>query len=270
MNSHDLLPQFQGLRVADLRDGLDVMGYHHYATLSPGFRPLWRTAAVGVARTARYLPYQGRIPELDPEPYAKWSGRYYGEICTYPWVKDIQRGDFLAIDCSGVDAGLIGSENSLACLKNGAVGFVSGAVGRVGGVGGRLLRVGGVACGAVVLGHRRGGQEAEASEGQRDGQQRERRQSGVFHRAFSVSIRATTRARSARGQCGGGLGGRASGKARASGEARVRPSSPHCQTLRLGGRGARVRRLDTTMTFIRAEMTQRMCQVFTERRKHLK
>lgn len=125
MNSYDLLPQFEGLRVADIRDGLDVMGYHHYATLSPGFRPLWRSTAIGVARTARYLPYQGRIPELDPEPYAKWSGRYYGETCTYPWVKEIQKGDFMAIDCSGVDAGLIGSENSLACLKNGAVGFVS-------------------------------------------------------------------------------------------------------------------------------------------------
>lgn len=123
--NEQLLSAFNDLRVADVRDALDVMGYHHYCTMRSNIRPLWRTRAFGIARTVRYLPYQGRVPELDPDAYAKWSGRYYGEICRYPWVQEIEPGDFAVIDVSGVDAGLMGSENTLACLKRGIRGFVT-------------------------------------------------------------------------------------------------------------------------------------------------
>lgn len=122
----ELLALFEGLRVADVRDGMDVLGYHHYGSVSPSIRPLWRTAVVGIARTARYLPYRGTTPtNLSPEEYAKWSGNYYGKVCTYPWVAEIQPGEVMVIDQSGVDAGLIGSENSLACVRKGLRGFVT-------------------------------------------------------------------------------------------------------------------------------------------------
>lgn len=120
-----LLEAFNDLRVADVRDALDVLGYHHYCSMHSGTRPLWRTRAFGIARTVRYLPYQGRVPECSPEEYAKWSGNFYGKICTYPWVQQIEPGDFAVIDVSGVDAGLMGSENTLACVKRGIRGFVT-------------------------------------------------------------------------------------------------------------------------------------------------
>lgn len=66
MNSEnqELLKLFEPLRVADVRDGMDWMGYHHYGTMDYKIRPLYRTKAVGIARTARYLPYEGPDPEV--------------------------------------------------------------------------------------------------------------------------------------------------------------------------------------------------------------
>ena len=120
-----LLELYEDLRVADVRDGMDVMLLHHVGSMDAGIRPLHRTHAFGIARTVRYLPYADRIPENDPDEYVKWSGRYYAEICPYPWIDEIQDGDFVVIDASGVDAGLIGSENTLTCIRRGCRGIVT-------------------------------------------------------------------------------------------------------------------------------------------------
>lgn len=120
-----LLNQFRDLRVADIRDGLDACGYHYVGSMAPDIRPLWRTRAIGIARTVRYLPYQGRVPETTPEAYFEWSGWYYNNVCTYPWMQTIRDGDFVVIDQSGVNCGLMGSENTLAALKRGVYGFIS-------------------------------------------------------------------------------------------------------------------------------------------------
>lgn len=116
---------FVGRRVADVRDGLDVLGFHHYGSMFQSIRSLWNCAAIGIARTARYLPFQGPHPDARSEAYGKWSGNYYGTICRYPWVDALREGDFAVIDASGVDAGLMGSDNTLACVRKGCVGFVS-------------------------------------------------------------------------------------------------------------------------------------------------
>ena len=120
-----LLELYKDLRVADVRDGMDWNMMHHYGSMSPSIRPLWRTRAVGIARTARYLPYEESIPTMTPEEYTQWSSWYYQNICTYPWMKAIERGDFIVIDQSGVDVGLMGSNNSLAGVRDGAAGYVT-------------------------------------------------------------------------------------------------------------------------------------------------
>jgi regulator of RNase E activity RraA len=120
-----LLDLFKELRVADVRDGMDWNLLHHDGSMAPEIRPLYRTRAFGIARTARYLPYQGNIPSMTPAEYTEWSGWYYNSVCTYPWVKEIEPGDFVVIDASGVNAGLIGSNNGLECKKNGAHGLVT-------------------------------------------------------------------------------------------------------------------------------------------------
>jgi 4-hydroxy-4-methyl-2-oxoglutarate aldolase len=121
----ELLSVFHDLRVADVRDGMDWMMLHTQGSMAVDIRPLWRTRAVGIARTARYLPFKGAIPSMTPDEYTQWQGWYYGNVCTYPWVDEIQPGDFVIIDLSGVNVGLLGSNNTLDCVKRGVRGFVS-------------------------------------------------------------------------------------------------------------------------------------------------
>ncbi len=42
----ELLDLFAPLRVADVRDGMDWMSMHHYGSMAPSIRPLWRTRRV--------------------------------------------------------------------------------------------------------------------------------------------------------------------------------------------------------------------------------
>lgn len=121
----ELLRLFSDLRVADVRDGMDTMLLHHVGTMSPSIRPLYRTRMCGIAKTARHLPYSGTIPSMTPAEYWKWVGEYYAKINPYPWMDDIQPGDFIVIDQSDQNVGLMGSNNSLAGIKAGARGYVS-------------------------------------------------------------------------------------------------------------------------------------------------
>lgn len=120
-----LLEAYADLRVADVRDGMDYLLLHKQGSMSPDIRPLKRTRAYGIAKTCKYIPYKGKIPELDQNEYADWSGKYYQEINPYPWVDEIREGDFIVIDQSGMNVGLMGSENTLGCLRKGAAGFVT-------------------------------------------------------------------------------------------------------------------------------------------------
>ncbi|MCL2320020.1 MAG: RraA family protein [Treponema sp.] len=122
----ELIEMFKRLRVTDVRDGMDWMGYIHYGTVHHSYRPLFRpeNSVIGIARTARYVPFEGPVPGLKGDEYTKWSNMYYREICTYPWANDLQQGDFVCIDIAGLDVGLMGSNNTLDCKKKGAVGFL--------------------------------------------------------------------------------------------------------------------------------------------------
>ena len=86
----ELLMLFKDLRVTDVRDGMDWIGYHHYGTVDHSIRPLFRTSAIGIARTARYIPYEGPIPRCIGDEYTEWVNYYYSEICYDPWCNDIQ------------------------------------------------------------------------------------------------------------------------------------------------------------------------------------
>ncbi len=120
----ELLKLYEDLRVSDVRDGMDWNLMHHYGSMSPDMRPLFRTKVVGIARTARYLPYQGTVPVMTSDEYTEWSEWYYQEMCTYPWAEDIEQGDVMVIDQSNVNCGLMGSFNSLAFFMLGVRGYV--------------------------------------------------------------------------------------------------------------------------------------------------
>lgn len=121
----EILELYRGLRTADVRDGLDWCGMMHYGSVDASIRPLYRTIAIGIARTVRYLPYQGPMPFLTGDQYTQWSDDYYKNIGTFPFMDDIEPGDFICIDQSCLNIGLMGSNSALAGKKNGAVGWVS-------------------------------------------------------------------------------------------------------------------------------------------------
>ena len=120
-----ILDAYKGLRVADVRDGLDWCGMMHYGSIDSSIRPLYRTIAIGIAKTVRYLPFQGPMPFLTGEKYSEWSAEYYRNIGTFPFMNEINEGDFICIDQSGLNVGLMGSNSALAGKRNGAVGWVS-------------------------------------------------------------------------------------------------------------------------------------------------
>jgi len=62
------------------------------ARCGPRSGPLFRTRAYGIARTARYLPYQGGIPATNPDNTRSGAAGNYNNVCTYPWVKEIEPG----------------------------------------------------------------------------------------------------------------------------------------------------------------------------------
>jgi len=121
----EILAAYAHLRVADVRDGMDAMMMHRTGSMSPAIRPLWRTRACGLARTVRYVPYEGAVPTMTPEEYAEWTAWYYKEVCPYPWSRQIEEGDFIVIEATGIDAGLMGSENTLGGIRKGARGYVT-------------------------------------------------------------------------------------------------------------------------------------------------
>ncbi|MDR0293170.1 MAG: RraA family protein [Oscillospiraceae bacterium] len=121
----ELLNLCAGLRVTDIRDGMDWMGYHHYGSMSPDMRPLWRARALGFAKTARYIPYDKPRPNVTGDAYTEWSNWYYGNICVYPWMTELEKYDFPVIDMSDLTVGLMGSNNTMEGVRSGAVGYVA-------------------------------------------------------------------------------------------------------------------------------------------------
>lgn len=123
----ELLNAYEDLRVADVRDGMDTLMLHNFGSMNPNIRPVNPPPirAFGIAKTVRYLPFEGEIPHIEPDKYMRWAGKYYRRICGYKWMGTIQEGDFIVIDASGVNAGLMGSENSLIGIRLGVRGYVS-------------------------------------------------------------------------------------------------------------------------------------------------
>ena len=133
-----LLKLFEGLRVADVTDGMDAVGLQNVGLMDPGIRPLWKDTQtfthrfVGIAVTARYVPTQraaaGRraVPEYD-----KWSGDWYGTLSPEPFQELLRPGSALVIDdAERADVGSIGSNNIMAWKLRGAVGVVTDATAR--------------------------------------------------------------------------------------------------------------------------------------------
>jgi regulator of RNase E activity RraA len=133
-----LLALFEGLRVADLTDGMDAAGLHNTGLMDPEIRPLWKDTQefahrfVGIAVTARYVPTQrataGKRAVAD---YDKWAGEWYSRLSPEPFQELLRPGSALVIDdAERADVGSIGSNNILSWKTRGMVGVVTNATAR--------------------------------------------------------------------------------------------------------------------------------------------
>lgn len=133
-----LLALFEGLRVADVTDGMDAVGLQNVGLMDPAIRPLWKDAKsfrhrfVGIAVTARYVPTNrppaGKRPTAE---YDEWAGEWYDKLSPEPFEALLRRGSALVIDdAERADVGSIGSYNILSWKLRGLVGVVTDATAR--------------------------------------------------------------------------------------------------------------------------------------------
>jgi 4-hydroxy-4-methyl-2-oxoglutarate aldolase len=128
-----VLKLFEGLRVADVVDGLDVVGLQGVGLMAPDIRPLWRDTDTfahrfsGIAVTARYVPTNKRAPAAaDAEAFHKWESTWYDELSPEPFVALLRPGSALVIDGGeDGDTGTIGSNNILYWKLKGVRGVVT-------------------------------------------------------------------------------------------------------------------------------------------------
>lgn len=133
-----ILRAFDGLRVADVSDGMDQAGLSDVGLVSAAIGPLWRDTkeykhrVVGVAVTARYVPTnQPRQGAMETDEFNRWMGDWYGQRSPEPFVPLLRDGSVLVIEEAPLtDVGSIGSNNIMSWKLRGCVGVVTSGTAR--------------------------------------------------------------------------------------------------------------------------------------------
>ena len=79
-----ILELYKYLRVADVSDGMDVVGLQDVGLVDPEIHALWKDTekfthrVVGVAVTARYVPTNKREPKMDDQTIGRWYRSCHG------------------------------------------------------------------------------------------------------------------------------------------------------------------------------------------------
>lgn len=133
----ELLRMFEGLRVTDVTDGMDMVGLPNTGLVSPEIHPDWvdvenmSHVIRGIAVTARYVPTQRPDRPAPGEDFAAWEGNFYSKYSSELFAKAIRPGSIVVIDdVEDKDIGSIGSFNILIWHRLGAVGVVTDASSR--------------------------------------------------------------------------------------------------------------------------------------------
>jgi len=130
-----ILAAFEGLRVADVTDGLDAVGLFGRGMMDHEIRPLWTDTKdyshrfIGIAVTARFVPTQEPAPGIMNEAdYDAWAGKWYNEKSKEHFIPILRKGSVIVLeDAVNADVGSIGSANIMIWKSKGAVGVVTNA-----------------------------------------------------------------------------------------------------------------------------------------------
>ena len=123
-----VVEMFKYLRVADVSDGMDVVGLQDVGLVDQDIHALWKDTdtfahrVVGIAVTARYMPTNRREPKMDD----KTIGRWYSTVTSEAFMDVLAPGSILVIDAmEDGESRSIGSSNIQSWQKRGMVGLVT-------------------------------------------------------------------------------------------------------------------------------------------------
>lgn len=133
LTDDQILTLYDGLRVADVTDGMDVVGLRGVGLVDTRIQALWKDFDEldhqfhGIALTVRYVPHNLVVPNPIPvDSFATWESDWYNEVSPEPFLDMLKPGTALVIDASGNgDTGSIGSFNSLEWTRRGVRGIVT-------------------------------------------------------------------------------------------------------------------------------------------------
>jgi regulator of RNase E activity RraA len=123
-----LLDQYRYLRVVDVADAMDGMGYFNVGLMSQEVRPLWLGMKFwGEAVTIRCVPANRPMWKLDTtEDIVGAHGIWFKEMGNIGTKGLIKEGSVIVMDSGGgPEVGFWGSENSLGAIADGAVGIIT-------------------------------------------------------------------------------------------------------------------------------------------------
>ncbi|MFA5240143.1 MAG: RraA family protein [Phycisphaerae bacterium] len=133
-----VLKLFEGLRVADVTDGMDKVGLKNIGLMSPEIMPLWKDTEhythrfIGIALTARYVPTnKAPAPHMETKAFDVWVSTWYNKFSGEPFIPLIRPGTALILDdAPDSDVGSIGSNNIMIWKAAGCVGVVTNSTAR--------------------------------------------------------------------------------------------------------------------------------------------
>jgi len=133
----ELLALYENLRVADVSDGMDMVGLPDQGLVDPAIHPSWVNYKSlshlirGIALTVRYVPTMKPDRPAEGDDFLQWEGNFYGSYSSEAFVPLIHNGVIIVIDdVEEKDIGSIGSNNVLIWKDRGAIGVVTDASSR--------------------------------------------------------------------------------------------------------------------------------------------
>ncbi|GIX07592.1 MAG: hypothetical protein KatS3mg115_1995 [Candidatus Poribacteria bacterium] len=123
-----ILPLYRYLRVADVSDALDGIGYFDLCLMDREIRPLWPGMKFwGVAFTIRCVPANRPMWRLNTtEEIVHAHGIWFREVGHLSYGDQVRPGHVLVTDTGGArEVGFWGSANAMEMVARGAVGIVT-------------------------------------------------------------------------------------------------------------------------------------------------
>lgn len=129
-----ILALYKDLRVADVSDGLDMVGLPGTGLVDPAIHPDWvdlkdfTHIIRGIAVTVRFVPTQKPALPAPGVEFPQWEGNFYSTYSHEAYAQILRKGSVVVIDdVEDMDIGSIGSNNILNYVKAGAVGVITDA-----------------------------------------------------------------------------------------------------------------------------------------------